>query len=154
MQFNLFSAAASKHVGRTHLVVGTYLLDNHHFLPQSAGYVAASAGPSGVAGQTGGKEISTFPWVIQPFAGAEHELGPHSALAAEVFPRIPFTDSFATTGVRWLIGTERPVGPLALNHLKLRVDLAGVWTYLAPAGTRHDGVIFPMPFLGLGAYWL
>src|SRR6185437_3325594 len=34
-QFNVFTVEATKHLGRGQLTLGTYVFDNHHFLPQS-----------------------------------------------------------------------------------------------------------------------
>jgi hypothetical protein len=87
-----------------------------------------------------------------PFAAVEQTLGPHSTLAAEVFPRLPWWESVATTGVKWRFGFNRPLGPLALNRVRVTLDVAGVWTLIQTSSTR--GVILPMPYVGAGFYVL
>jgi hypothetical protein len=87
-----------------------------------------------------------------PFGAVEHVLGPHSTLVAELLPRAPWWDSVATTGVRWRLGFDRPVGPLALDRLRLTVDLAGVWAFIPTSA--QSGLVAPMPYLGAGLYFL
>jgi hypothetical protein len=162
VQFNLFSLSVSKHFGSTQVVAGTYLLDNHNILPQSAGFqvVAAGVGTSGNdpnlgTGGTGDSvPLDHLPIQVQPFLAVEQVLGPHSALAAEFFPRIPFSGSMGTTGVRWLLGADEPRGPLALDRVRVRVDVAGLWVYMPPTSYRVEGMILPIPWLGLGVYAL
>jgi hypothetical protein len=71
-------------------------------------------------------------------------------LAAEVFPRAPWYESVATTGVKWRFGFSHPWGPLAINRLRITVDLAAAWSYFSTSPTK--GFIAPIPYLGAGFY--
>ncbi len=137
-QFNLFTAVASKHFADTQVVLGTYLLDNHHILPQEAVF----ATPDGATTQP----IDRVPLQVQPFLGIEQVLGPHSALAVECLPRDTVRGSKASAGVRWLLGWSAPRGPLALDRIRFRVDLAAV------VGEVSSGSVLVAPWLGLGMY--
>jgi hypothetical protein len=165
LQFNLFSLVASRHFGHTQVLAGGYLLDNHHFLSQTAGFAAAcGAGGVGEPGADGKVEpcaggstrIERLPIHAQPFFGVEQVLGEHSALAAELLPRARLRDTVGTTGVRWLIGSSSARGPLALDRIRLRLDLAAVWLYLPPSSRKASarGAVLPLPWLGVGLYFL
>jgi hypothetical protein len=54
LQFNLFSLSVGKHLGPFHIVGETYVMDNHHFLPQSTRF-AAACGAGGIGTGDGGK---------------------------------------------------------------------------------------------------
>ncbi|HVO31108.1 MAG TPA: hypothetical protein VMV18_10240 [bacterium] len=172
VQFNLGTLTIGKHFGRTHVVVGGYLLDNHHFLPQKAGFyaggvVAASGnGGSGATGVTtsGGTKVPRLPTQYQAWGSASYTLGEHSALGMELMPRDPIAQSFGTTGVRWVLGGKRPWGPFALDRVRFRIDLAAIWLYTPPRAkqTNPDGstsaavpaLIAPrLPWFGVGMYW-
>ncbi len=154
-QFNLFALSAGKHFGHTQVLAGTYVLDNHNILPQSAGFtVGVAAAGDGGTGAGGGTQLAHLPVQVQPFVAVEQVLGPHSALAAEFFPRWPLSASMGTTGARWLLGAEHPSGPLALDRLRLRLDLAGLWFYSPPNQDRANGMIAPVPWIGIGVYGL
>ncbi|WP_257462203.1 hypothetical protein [Archangium lipolyticum] len=157
LQFNLFSVVAAKHFGDFQLTAGAYVLDNHHLIPQKAAITVGVAGAGGEdSGANGGGSVATLPRIptqVQAFVGAQYVLGPHSELAAEFFPRKPFSDSFGTTGVRWLLGADSPRGPLALDRLRVRLDVAALWVYLPPT-QKHGGTPLPLPWVGLGLYKL
>ena len=85
--------------------------------------------------------------------GAQYVLGPHSELAAEFFPRKPFAESIGTTGVRWLLGSDKPRGPVAFDRLRVRIDLAALWVYVPPT-EKHKCMPLPLPWVGLGLYKL
>ncbi len=149
LQFNLLSLSVGKHFGATQLVAGSYLLDNHHFLPQGVGEGAVLLGGSS-------QQIPRFPTVAQPFVAVEHVVGPRFSFAAEVFPRYPWRETFGTTGGRWNLGWSQPKGFLALDRVRFRVDLAALILYFPPnaeAG-RKNGAIMPEPWLGLGLDFL
>lgn len=142
LQFNLFSLSAGKHFGRVQLVAGTYVLDNHHFLPQSARFATAcGAGGVGTAGDGGKVEpcgsgattIDRIPVQVQPFLGAELRVGKASSLAADVLFSSKLRNTVGTTGLRWILGASR---------LRARIDVALLWS--------HIGV--PLPWLGLGVH--
>ncbi|PTL84712.1 hypothetical protein [Vitiosangium sp. GDMCC 1.1324] len=159
LQFNLFSVVAGKHFGDFHLTAGAYVLDNHHIVGQNAVITVGVAGTDGSDGNGGVGGGSTtlprFPTQVQAFIGAQYVLGPHSELGMEFFPRKPFQDSFGTTGVRWLLGADSPAGPLALDRLRVRIDLAALWVYVPPTSDgKQDGSVLPVPWLGLGFYKL
>ncbi len=158
LQFNLFTAVAAKHFGDFQLTAGAYLLDNHHLVPQKAAIVVGGAVTGGEDPTGGGGGTSTtiprIPTQFQAFVGAQYVLGPHSELAAEFFPRKPFADSFGTTGVRWLLGSDTPRGPVALDRLRVRLDLAALWVYLPETQNGRGGFPFPLPWVGVGLYKL
>lgn len=164
-QFNLLTAVVGKHLGRVQLTLGTWVLDNHHYLPQSAAFqgacVAAGAGPSGagagaISCGSGSARLSRLPLRAQPFAGVEVLLGPHASLMSEVLPEERVQDTMVTTGARWVLGAERARGPIALDRVRVRLDLAALWFYVpAQQGMHpHGAKVLPLPWLGVGIYVL
>jgi hypothetical protein len=144
LQFNLFSLVVGKHWGRTHITVGTYVLDNHHYLPQAAGFAAAcgagGVGPPGGGGkieQCGGSStmIDRLPTQVQPFVGVERAVGRESSVAAELLVSGHAASTIGATGFRWV----------ALQHgaLRVRLDLALLWTDFG----------YPLPWIGIGAHF-
>jgi len=142
LQFNLFSLSAGKHLGPAQLVAGTYVLDNHHYLPQSTRFATAcGAGGVGTAGDggkvepcgSGGTTIDRIPLQVQPFFGAELRVGKASSLAADILASSRLRDTVGTTGFRWIFGGSR---------LAARIDLALLWSHLGA----------PLPWLGLGLH--
>ena len=165
-QFNLITAVAAKHFGPAQITAGAYVLDNHHVLPQSAGFqsscaAAATDGSQAAGGGlldcgSGSASLNRLPLHVQPFLGTELVLGPHSALMAEGLLERQLENSMVTTGARWLLGWSRPHGPLALDRIRFRVDLAALWLYEpAHGGSMPSGAkVLPLPWLGIGAYFL
>jgi hypothetical protein len=162
VQFNVLIATVGKHFGNTHLVAGGGLLDNHHFLGQSARFTAACGG-AGTDGSgtkailtacTGSKPIDRLPTTATGFVSIEQVLGPHSSLGSEVFPRWPLENSMVTTGARWLLGGDRPRGPIALDRIRFRLDAALAWFWLPanPQAQRPHGAPGYVPWLGIGVY--
>ena len=143
LQFNLFSLSVGKHFGRSQLIVGTYVLDNHHFLPQSTRFATAcGAGGVGTAGDggkvepcdSGGTTIDRIPVQVQPFFGAEIRVGKASSIAGDVLFSKELKNTVGTTGFRWIIGDSR---------LRARVDVALLWSHIS----------VPLPWLGLGIHF-
>lgn len=158
LQLNLFSAVVGKHVGDFHFTVGTYVVDNHHLIPQGAVVTLTGAGVGdgavGTGENTEATRLERLPTQVQPFVGAQYVIGPHSEVAAEFFPRLPFSQSVLTTGVRWLLGSSAPpTGPLATDRLRVRLDLAALWVFV-PADSRSGAFAVPLPWLGVGLYKL
>lgn len=168
-QFNLFTLTAGKHFGDAQVTAGLWVLDNHHFLPQSAGFqsgcvAAASDGSGGAfAGGidcgSGSAAIPRLPTQVRSFFGGEYVIGPHVSLMTELLPTSHISTSFVTTGVRVLLGFDRPRGIVALDRIKLRFDLGAIWTYIPaePAtnrGQAHDATVGYVPWVGLGVYVL
>ena len=164
-QFNLFTLVAAKHFGPAQITLGAFVLDNHHFLPQSAAFQAICAGA--VAGGSGGAagaadcgsgsaRLPRLPLRTKLFTGAELVLGPHSSLMAESFWANPIRDSFVTTGARWLLGANRPWGPFALDRVRFRLDVAVLWFYEAAQGGMNPrgAHVLWLPWLGVGGYFL
>ncbi|HEX4621034.1 MAG TPA: hypothetical protein VH208_05635 [Myxococcaceae bacterium] len=152
LQFNVFTATAGKHFGNTQLIGGAYFVDNHHFLPQAEVFaLQEGAGPAGTS-SANARELPMVPFQTIPFGAVEHVMGPHTTLVAELLPRKPWWDSVATTGVRWRIGFDRPLGPLALDRFRLTLDLAGVWAFIPTS--EQSGFVAPMPYLGAGLYFM
>ena len=167
-QFNLFTFTAGKHFGDAQLTAGLWVLDNHHFLPQSAGFqggcVAAVADSSGAAAGgldcgSGSATIPRLPTQVRSFFGAEYVFGPHFSLMGEVLPSSHLSTSYVTTGMRVLLGFDRPRGMLALDRIKFRFDLGALWTYIPaePATSSrkaHDATVGGVPWAGIGFYFL
>jgi hypothetical protein len=133
-------------------VVGGYLLDNHHFLPQKAGFTAVDT--VGDA-KSDSQRIARLPLQLQGFVSVEQVLGPHSALVMELLPRKPFAQSVATTGARWQLGGSEPTSVVAWDRIRFRIDLAGLWAYF-PKNNKYnkDAFVAPIPWIGLGMYVL
>ncbi|MEP6652610.1 MAG: hypothetical protein ABJA82_04595 [Myxococcales bacterium] len=164
-QFNLLSVVAAKHFGSFQVTGGSYVLDNHHYLPQSAAFQGACAAGAVSPSQAGGGAIdcgsgstrlARLPVQVQPFLGSEFVLGAHSSLMMEGFLRKSVSSTMVTTGARWLIGTDRARGLLALDRLRFRIDVAALWFYEpAQTGTQaHGARVLPLPWLGVGLYVL
>ncbi len=165
-QFNLITAVAGKHFGPVQVTAGTYVLDNHHYLPQSAAFQAgcggaASDGSSGTAGAipcgSGYARLGRLPTQVQPFVGSEVVLGPHSSIMVDWLIGDPLESSVASTGVRWLLGWSRPRGLLALDRVRLRLDLAAVWLFESAdhqSSMQHGARALPLPWAGVGFYFL
>lgn len=156
LQFNVFTGALSKHFGPVQVVLGTYVLDNHHWVPQRANIAVGYGATTGDAGGAGGGASSTpvpmVPTQVQPFLAAEWVLGRHSALVSELLPRIPAEETMLTTGVRWQLGWSEPAGPIARDRIRFRIDLAGVWVWLPKTSSGRGGFPAPLPWLSLGIY--
>jgi hypothetical protein len=148
IQFNLFTVTAAKHFGphgRRQVVFGSYLLDNHHYLPQSANFVAAcGAGGAGDAGAGGvvlpcagsTKTINILPTQVQPFVGIEQVVGRENAFVGELLVNAGAPkQTFGTTGFRWILNPK--------GLVKMRIDIALIWT--------SRGV--PLPWLGAGFHF-
>ena len=164
-QFNLLTVVTGKHLGRVQLTLGTWVLDNHHYLPQSAAFqgacVAAGASPSGAGGGaiscgSGSARLSRLPLRAQPFAAVEVVLGAHASLMSEILPEARLQDTMVTTGARWALGAAHPHGPFALDRVRVRLDVAALWFYVPASGGMHPqgAKVLPLPWLGLGIYIL
>jgi hypothetical protein len=164
-QFNLVTLAAGKHFGPFQVTGGTWVLDNHHFLPQSAAFqgacAAAGASSQGAAAGaidcgSGGARLPRLPIQVQPFVGSELVLGRHSSLMMEALLEEHVQNTMVTTGARWLLGADHPRGPLALDRIRVRLDLAALWFYVPAQGGMHPSgaKVLPLPWLGLGFYFL
>jgi hypothetical protein len=138
LQFNLFALSTSKHFGNTQLVLGSYLLDNHHFIPQRAITVSTTGSES--------RDIERVPLQVRPFLAIEQVLGRRASLAAELLPHLPLRGSVGTLGGRWLLGGEVPRGPLAADRVRFRLDVAAVIARMPGAG------LMVVPWLGIGLY--
>lgn len=146
LQFNLFTLVAGKHLGKTgRLLVtgGTYLLDNHHYLPQSAAFAAAcGAGGAGEAGAGGAVEpcggnstmLDRIPLQVQPFVGVERAVGKASSFAGELLVSPHLANTIGTTGFRYVYTR----GPFAA-----RLDLALLWSHIG----------YPLPWAGVGLHF-
>jgi len=158
LQFNVFALTVQKHLGPVELVAGAYVVDNHHWVGQSATVAVGVGATSGTAGfgdtANGSTEVPMVPTQWQPYLGAKWVLGPHSALAAELLPRIPVSETMFTTGVRWLLGYREPAGPWARDRIRLKVDLAAIWVVTPKTSSGKGGFLAPLPWVGLGVYVL
>jgi hypothetical protein len=137
-QFNLFALSMSKHFANTQVVLGTYLLDNHHFVPQGAAFASQEGASS--------HEFARVPFQVQPFVALEQVLGPHTSLAGELFPRLSLAGTRGSLGIRWLLGGSSPKGPLAVERVRVRLDLAA----LVIKFPRTSPLM--VPWLGIGLH--
>jgi hypothetical protein len=164
-QFNLLTLVAGKHFGPVQLTAGSYVLDNHHYLPQSAAFqggcaAAATDGSSAAAGAipcgSGSASLGRLPVQLQPFAGSELVLGPHSSLMVDALLGKDLESTLITSGARWLLGWSRPSGLLALDRIRVRLDLAALWLFESARGgsSPHGARALPLPWAGLGIYIL
>ncbi|HEY8208250.1 MAG TPA: hypothetical protein VIG99_12260 [Myxococcaceae bacterium] len=142
VQLNVFTVAASKRVGPFDFNAGAFVFDNHHFLPQSAGFAAGIT-----TGQlaTATYSLDRMPTVVVPFAAAQATPWPWLHIIQEIFPRTPVTDTFGSTALRLV------VGPFALSPLRLKFDAAVIEAYDSE-GPR-PGPVF-LPWFGAGIYIL
>ncbi len=155
-QLNLLQLVATKRFGEgTELTAGLRVLDNHNFLPQSASFAGVGTDASGqVGGATSGEKLAHLPTVVRGFVAAGQRLGPHSQLAVEVYPASRLVDSYAITGVRWIVGPEKPWGLLPVDKLRFRIDLAAVWVWFQPTGTNARPGLGALPLVGVGLYFI
>ena len=165
-QFNLFTLVAGKHFGPVQVTAGTYVLDNHNYLPQSAAFAGgcgavASDGSGVTAGAipcgSGSARLRRLPIQLQPFAGGELVLGRHSAIMVDALIGDRVESTVATSGVRWLLGWSRPRGMLALDRVRVRLDLAVVWLFEGAqreGPSPHGARALPLPWVGAGFYFL
>lgn len=163
-QFNVFTAALTKHFGGATVTLGSDVIDNHHVLPQSANFagvvgLAGSNGATAAGGTSGGKALSRVPLQVQPFASMMQVLGPHSALGIEIFPWAPLRPVFATTGFRWVLGRAAPVAGVPVERIRLRIDAALVWVFAKGQPAQQDrpathDAYGALPWLGVGVDFL
>jgi hypothetical protein len=146
VQLNLFSLAATKRIGRRfQLGAGTFVVDNHHFVPQVAGFTSATTGGGTTSGST---TIERLPTEVIPFAAGEVWLGGGLSTIAELLPRA-HGETFGTAGLRWVSGRSSRTGIASWARLKL--DLAAVMGRGPDTSTR-DGKLVVLPWLGVGIY--
>lgn len=146
LQFNLMTFVVGKHLGTTgrlQITGGTYVLDNHHYLPQSAGFFAAcGAGGVGEAGAGGevvpcggsSKKLDRIPIQVQPFAGIERAVGKKSAFAGELLLSPHLANTIGTTGFRYVY---------TRGQLGVRLDMALWWSHIG----------YPLPWAGIGLHF-
>ncbi|HYV43519.1 MAG TPA: hypothetical protein VFA20_01615 [Myxococcaceae bacterium] len=138
VQLNIFTAMANKRVGAFDFGAGAAIFDNHHFLPQSAGF---AAGIPLVAVDTSVKDLDRMPTVVVPFVSVEATPWEWLHFIQEVLPQQPVANSFGSTTIRivW--------GPSALSPLRLKLDLAIIEAF------GNEGLV-PLPWASAGVYWL
>jgi hypothetical protein len=134
-------------------------------MPQSAAFqggcaAAATDGSTSIAGVgpcgSGSASLGRLPVRLQPFAGSELVLGPHSSLMIDALLGNDLESTVATSGVRWLLGWSRPRGLLALDRVRVRLDLAALWLFQSSRGgsSPHGARAVPLPWAGVGFYFL
>ncbi len=144
LQLNLFSFTLGKHIGeRFRAGGGTFVVDNHHLLPQVAGFTAVDT-----AGDTAGGSatIDHLPTALIPFVNGECWLGGGFSTIAEVFPR---KRPFGTVGLRWVSGRGRRDG--LARWLRAKIDVAALWND-GSWSDRHGRSLPVLPWLGVGLY--
>jgi hypothetical protein len=157
LQFNVFTLTATKHLGHAQVSLGSYLLDNHHWLPQSASVVGVAAGGTtqggGITADTQTVPLPMLPVQLQPFASLEYRFGPRFSLATELLPRLPIAQSMISTGARWLLGPTESLGPIAVDRIRFKIDVSMLW-FLLPPSAEHAGYLPGyVPWVGLGVYF-
>lgn len=168
LQFNILALTLGKHFGSSQVTAGMWVIDNHHFLPQSAGFQTVAVGGAGNADGGGatvesgpGKSVTIprLPTQYRPYLGFEYVFGPHVSLMTEALPGRHLATSYLTTGVRFLLGANHPVGFLALDRIRFRLDLATIWSYIpgearSTSTERQSGSTVVLPWLGMGFYFM
>jgi len=147
LQFNLFTGSVSKHFGDW-LQVGTglYVLDNHNFIPQSAGFVVADTTGGGSSGST--RITDRVPTLTVPWISVEAAAGNHFRFISE-YLFAPGDDWFLL-GMRSLVYRTR-LGLARTGHVALKIDTSLMFNRYTDSHTdrRKTGVF---PWLGLGLY--
>jgi len=89
-----------------------------------------------------------------PYLSGEWVFGPHVSVLTEGLLQDDLASSLFTTGARFLLGWEHSHGPLALDRIRMRLDLAALWHYREAQGGAHPkgAAILPLPWIGLGLY--
>jgi hypothetical protein len=153
VQFNLFALSMGKHFGPVQITAGTYVLDNHHLIPQST-----TGAVVGAESAIGGTTIDRVPTYYQPFIASELVFGPRTSLIVEALPQLSWRDSLFSTGLRILLGAHHPHGMLALDRVRFRLDLAVLWHQTSKSddpGISASWRELPfLPWLGLAIYVL
>lgn len=152
-QLNVFSAVAGKHFGRVHLFGGAYVVDNHNVLPQSARVsaliFAGGTGGSGATGASNETEFDHLPTTVVPFLATEVQLTKNVSLIGEAFARAPLSQSFGTTGARWMFRDGKGVP-------RFRLDASALWMYFPPdhsdPNKPRPGMVLPEPWISFGWY--
>ncbi|HVE83910.1 MAG TPA: hypothetical protein VND93_13720 [Myxococcales bacterium] len=150
VQLNVFTLAASKRVGLVEFGAGAAVIDNHHFLPQSAAFATGITN-----GDTSSAvfDLDQLPTVYLPYASFAFLPLPWVRLMQELFPQQPFDSSFGVTGLRVVVGTEGGWGPFSLSRLKATFELAMTESYVnITTSGRAAGWRF-LPWGGLGFYF-
>ncbi len=146
IQLNVFSLAVNKHVGRRLLLgAGTFVLDNHHFVPQVTAFSTATTSGSTASGTA---TIDRLPTEVAPFLDGEVWLGGGFSSIAELFPRAA-GETFGTVGLRWVSGRQRRTGISSIVRAKL--DAALVLGHTPDTSVR-DGRFVVLPWLGVALY--
>lgn len=142
VQLNVFTAAANKRVGAFDFGAGVAVFDNHHFLPQAAGFAEGIT-----IGQLGSAvySLDRMPTVVIPFVNLEATPWPWLHLIQELLPQQPLANSFGSTTLRLVWG------PAALLPLRLKLDLSVIEAYDS-TGPRTG--LVPLPWAGAAVYWL
>lgn len=141
LQFNLLTASASKHFGDwLQLGTGLYVVDNHHFLPQSDDLLVAST-------STASHSTDRFPTIGVPWLSAEAAAGNHFRFMSEYF-FTPGADWYLL-GLRTLFYRTR-FGLARTGHLAMKLDTSLMFTKLRHEdGSQHAIVL---PWLGVAFY--
>jgi len=142
LQLNVVSVVMNKRFGPFELGAGATVVDNHHFLPQSAAF---AAGVTSGTVSTATYDLDQLPTMYFPFATVSASPWPWLRLMQELFPQRPFTNSFGTTGARLVLG------PIPLSRLRVKIDMALTESY--DADGPNPGVVF-LPWVGAGLYVL
>lgn len=160
MQLNLLALTASKHFGPVEVSAGTWLMDNHHFLPQSEHFTLTcpnsmtGSTSCGGGGNSGGQTIAMLPDELQPYLTARWDVSHLVALGTEIFPRLPLKETMVSTGVRLRLGFDHAAGPVALDRIRLRLDLSLLWMMVQdPTGQGRPSHIGYVPTFGVGLYF-
>jgi hypothetical protein len=147
-QFNHVLVSVGKHLTPdTLLTGGLRVLDNHHFISQTAQFSTTFDGASAGA-------LERHPTSVAFWLAAQHRLGPHSALSLELMPNTSdLVESNAVLGVRWVLGAKSAWHGIPIQHLKLRIDAAAVLVGGRDVDTNSPFVL-PLPWLGIGLHFI
>lgn len=148
LQFNLVTASVAKHF-HDWLQVGTgvYVLDNHHFIPQSTGFAYADSFGNGTSSTS--RITDTVPTIAVPWLSVEAAAGNHVRFISE-YLFSPGSD-WLSLGMRTLIYRTR-FGLARTGHVAAKLDTALLLTRYTEHDTG-DRKIVPLPWLGLALYF-
>jgi hypothetical protein len=148
---NVFSFAAAKHFADWFQVGGgSFVIDDHHLLPQRAGFVAGGGTTAGTgAGTSGSTVIARLPTALVPYLNAEAAAGQYFRFIGEYL--FAPGDGYLTLGIRTLVPLGRRVGAMRAGGSWLKLDTALVITgYESERTGQHRTTA--LPWLGVGLY--
>lgn len=147
LQFNLLTASAAKHFFDW-LQVGTglYVLDNHHFIPQTTTFAVADTFGNSATGSI--RITHRFPTVTVPWISAEAAAGDHVRFVSEYL--FSPGNGWLSLGARTLLYRTR-FGLARAGHVAVKLDTAVLFTRYWDTHRARERTV-ALPWLGLAFY--